>query len=747
MELIGYTDKFSVTAGDNLEFKISTDSPDYKAEIVRLIHGDQNPLGPGFKEKVIESSISKKYPGQKQFAYCGSYVMVQSHEVLEKLNQLTIQTWVFPTQIRGKTPQGLLSKWWSTKNDGYRLFLNNKGQLEFQIGYENGKMIKLASRFSLETNHWYFVAVTLDVSSLKAILWLKELPASSHDTTLFSTECPILPLPFPNNDAPLLIGAGLSKKLPDNRVIGLNGFNGKIQNPCFFGRCLNSKEIEHLNQGIPPEIIDSKNLLAAWDFSRDISTSIVRDTGPLQLHGKTINTPSRAVTGYNWRGNECDFKNAPNEYSAIYFHEDDLDDAGWKTDFSLTIPFDLKSGIYAARLRTDNDEDYIPFFVRSNKRVQQAKIVFLIPSLSYLAYGNERMQFNPMLGSLMASPRKLNHDPLDSYLAKHPEFSASLYDKHTDGSGFINASRLRPITNLRPKYLKWREGGPRHIVSDLYLVDWLETKNFEFDILTDEDLHHGGIESLRQYQVVLTGAHPEYTTGNMLSALEQYLSTGGRLMYLGGNGFYWVTSIYSHKPHIMEVRRGQSGTRTWESAPGENYHSSTGELGGLWKHRGKPPNNLVGIGCSSMGWATKSGGYIRSKDSFDKRVGFIFEGIKGNEIIGNFGLAMGGAAGDELDRLDYQLGTPRHAIHLASSTGHDNRYQQVIEDMLQLKDTQKYGGTANSNVRADMVYFETPHKGAVFSVGSISWCGSLSHNNYNNNVSQITENVLKKFLS
>ena len=58
MELIGYADKFSVTAGDNLEFKISTDSPEYKADIVRLIHGDQNPRGPGFKENVVGSSIN-----------------------------------------------------------------------------------------------------------------------------------------------------------------------------------------------------------------------------------------------------------------------------------------------------------------------------------------------------------------------------------------------------------------------------------------------------------------------------------------------------------------------------------------------------------------------------------------------------------------------------------------------------------------------------------------------------------------
>ena len=52
-----------------------------------------------------------------------------------------------------------------------------------------------------------------------------------------------------------------------------------------------------------------------------------------------------------------------------------------------------------------------------------------------------------------------------------------------------------------------------------------------------------------------------------------------------------------------------------------------------------------------------------------------------------------------------------------------------------------------SLVRADMVYFETRNGGAVFSVGSISWCGSLSHNGYQNNVSLITENVLRNFIN
>ena len=47
--------------------------------------------------------------------------------------------------------------------------------------------------------------------------------------------------------------------------------------------------------------------------------------------------------------------------------------------------------------------------------------------------------------------------------------------------------------------------------------------------------------------------------------------------------------------------------------------------------------------------------------------------------------------------------------------------------------------------RADMVYFQVPGGGSVFSVGSITFCGSLPHNKFSNNISKILENVVKKF--
>jgi N,N-dimethylformamidase len=54
--------------------------------------------------------------------------------------------------------------------------------------------------------------------------------------------------------------------------------------------------------------------------------------------------------------------------------------------------------------------------------------------------------------------------------------------------------------------------------------------------------------------------------------------------------------------------------------------------------------------------------------------------------------------------------------------------------------------TPDPYVRADIVFYETPAGGAVFSVGSISWFGALARNDYDNDISQITRNVLVRFL-
>jgi N,N-dimethylformamidase len=234
--------------------------------------------------------------------------------------------------------------------------------------------------------------------------------------------------------------------------------------------------------------------------------------------------------------------------------------------------------------------------VKPAKGKETSKIAFLAPTLSYLAYGNNHAMSKPTTQfNFDLRHFKYPSINIDKYLIRTNLLS--LYDTHTDGSGVCHASRLRPVLSMRPQYRDVLQGNgrgaPHQFPADLWTTNWMEAKGFEFDVITDEDLHWEGLTVLSPYRVVVTGTHPEYWSGQMLDALGRYLRQGGRLMYLGGNGFYWVTGINSGKPHVFEVRRW-GGTQTWRAKPGEFHLSSTGELGGLWANRGRAPQRRLG---------------------------------------------------------------------------------------------------------------------------------------------------------
>jgi N,N-dimethylformamidase len=83
-------------------------------------------------------------------------------------------------------------------------------------------------------------------------------------------------------------------------------------------------------------------------------------------------------------------------------------------------------------------------------------------------------------------------------------------------------------------------------------------------------------------------------------------------------------------------------------------------------------------------------------------------------------------------------------VVVASSEGHGPSYVVVPEELLSHLATVS-GEKPARLLRADMTYAELPGGGAVFAVGSITFCGSLSHNRYDNNVSRILRNVLDRF--
>lgn len=711
LRLTGYADRLSVAPGQTIRFMVSCEAPTYESSLVRLIHGDENPAGPGLIERPVASAIEGTRPGRHQSIRSGSYVEIPLRDVSPAA--LTIKLAVFPTNPgAGEQAIASLGDW--------ALGLDAGGAVEVRVAGE-----RLSTGVPLHRWTWYELDCSVGADGAVTVRQTPLRPMPGDGTAAEASGA----LTRPHLTGPLVFAA--------ERTAGgmTRHFDGKLESPVIAG-------------------------LGAWDFAAHIGTDRVTDRGPRSLHGRTVNMPTPGVTGMRFDGTVTDYRLAPEQYAAIHFHRDDLEDAGWDVDVELTIPDDLPSGVYALRTRAGDDVDHIPFIVRPPRGIARSKVAFLMSTLTYTVYANftdlgpgawkEGAENTWTSGAPHADPTLLR----DVYRYIDENALYGTYDLHVDGSGVVYGSYLRPILNMRPtfRYRIW--AAPPRFPADLYLVEWLDHQGIEVDVISDHDLQAEGAALLEPYAVVLSSSHHEYWSAQMLDGLEAYLNGGGRFMYLGGNSLFGVASFDPDpaKPHKVEVRRW-GAPWPFEVSPGERHHSTTGEQGGTWRNRGRAPNRLVAVGTSAAGF-DRAVPYLRQADSYDPRVRFIFEGIEGDLIGDHPNLqTRWGAAGYEIDRFERELGTPAGALLLGSSVGFSDLYRPMVDEILwfvasrdgKRPEDPQVEGEPHRFVRSDMAYLEYPNGGAVFSVGSIAWDGALSYNDHDNSVSQVTRNVLRRF--
>ncbi len=766
MRLTGYADLFGVNPGKTIRFYVNCDGPaKYDVQIMKMIHGDTNPRGPGLIEEAVDASCNGSHDGRKQVIYSGSYGYVEDTPNLQ-LQSFTMQCWIWPTTPKTHPKywkhgaQGLLAKWCDGK--GYGLFINEEGCLELRI---NGE--KITTGAPIRDHAWHFVAASYDAESGEAVLYHEpqiqyaldpDIPPVKRQVSGGVQHSAGVPLTVATHCGSLDSSPQAQASRPAG-VVMAGPYNGKIDSPRLCSRALSRGEIETMKLGAQPGLTERRNsgptgelskcIVGAWDFSDGIDTAVGRDHGPYLYDFAIVNCPTRAMTGHNFSGHNFDWKHAPKEYGAIHFHDDDVDDARWSVDFEWNVPAGQKSAFYAAKLTTsDGDEDYIPFWVVPEVGKATAKIAYMVPTISYMAYANEHLANNAGGAELLVYRVPIMQDQ-NMFLSEHREYGGSIYDTHTDGSGLCLSSRLRPILSIRPKYDHFLMQAPWQYPADLHMIYWLEQMGYDYDVITDEDVTYDGLARLEQYNVVITGSHPEHNTGSQLDALHNYTQRGGRLMYMGADAWYWIHSYHPAYEHlgrgvITEMRRCESGIRTWRADPGEYYHQGTGELGGMWRYRGRYLHSVAGTGMSSEGFDISSY-YSRTPESNDPRVAWAFEGIEYDEKLGNFGLVGGGAAGTELDIVDTLLGSPPHTLVVATSAGrHTEAYLLVMEDFG--FNQQGLDGTQHPRVRSDIAYHETPNGGGCFAFSSIAFCGSLPWNNGDNNISKLVGNVLNRFM-
>ncbi len=710
-----YANRLSVRPGDTIEFKVSctSNAPQASASLSRSICADPNPAGPGVIEKPADRWFPHHHftPVHQPF-HPGSYALCATTIAPPELNCIELSAHIWPTRHKD-TEQTIIS--WA----GLSLCVDKNGRAALRCEDQI-----VSSEPELELRHWVRLSATFnkDTGDVSISVLTKDGSEGNSTTGIISPSGSASATTTAVKPSAVIIAASQSDNKPDSLI--QNHFNGKIDSPL-------------IRTGAS---VDNLNVYAHWDFSIATTSITVHDTGPNALHAQLINYPARAMTGHNWNGTEMCWRHAPEHYGAIHFHDDDIVDFNWATDFSFTVPDNMPSGIYVMHVTADDHHDAQPFYVCAPAGKPSNRLCVLIPVFTYAVYGNHaRPDWAPEWKQRNEQWHAYPWNP-----AEYPAYGQSTYNDHTDGSGICHASHHRPLFNLRPGYITFGNSncsGLRHFQADSHLIAWLDAHNIEFDVITDRELHNEGVAAVSGYDALLTTSHPEYHTPESLNALSDYRDQGGHLHYLGGNGFYWRVALHEENPDTIEIRRAEDGIRAWAAEPGEYYQAFDGGYGGLWRRNGRPPQALCGVGFSAQGQF--NGSYYRRR-TIPADLEWIFAGID-DEIIGNFGLCGNGAAGFELDRADKMLGTPANATVLASSENHGDDFMLVPEEMLTHLTTLP-GPPANDLIHADIVWFETANGGSVFSVGSITFCGSLPHNNFDNNVSTMLLNVLRKAL-
>ncbi|GAB3525191.1 N,N-dimethylformamidase beta subunit family domain-containing protein [Phytohabitans suffuscus] len=780
--VMGYCDRVSYRPGDTVRLAVSTTAARWSAELVRLRALAIPSAGVERRQERVGALAPIGGDGIDQRTAVGSYVRVDDLPGAGP-DGLVVALAAMPTRP-GAGAQDLLAHGRPEQGSGWAVGLDGDGRFVLRVATAQGAgklrseergdeagarrppgapaseasatypagLVEVAAGPVAQAGCWYELTATVGGRAGSEVA-LTVAPAGTFEANHAvrrpeppsTSRAALAAAPVPAT-GPLFwarAGGGTAGNGDGARAGGgdtgeaVRPYDGRIESPVVVG--------DATATGSRAELASHRALLAHWDLAAAIGragigdTGLVRDVGPRGLHGTAAHHPQRAVRSSGWTGDVTDFRFAPEQYAALHFHRDDMTDCGWRFQGEAVLPPDLPSGVYAWEL-TDSDgaRDTVPVFVAPPAGTATAPLLLVLPTNSYLAYGNDHVGVDSPRTQVW-SQMVPTLDDFELFRDARRELGYSLYEAHADGSGVCYSSWRRPLLTMRER--AYDHNAPVwQFTGDMQLVDWLDRTGREVDIVTDHDLHAEGAGLLGRYRTVLTGTHPEYPSLEILEAYEEYVGHGGRLVYTGGNGMYWVTGYDPRDDQVIEIRRW-GGTQAWLAEPGEYHLGFTGQLGGIWRFRGRAPQKTFGVGFVAAGNPGASAGYRRV--AADPAVAWVFAGLTG-QTFGGYGVA-GGAAGLEIDSASPPLGTSADAVVLATSVGHG-------DDMLEAREnfnmtSRVLGGARNPRVHADLVLVPREGGGAVFSTGSIAFAGALYDLGGRAEISRLLGNVLDRFSS
>jgi N,N-dimethylformamidase len=380
--------------------------------------------------------------------------------------------------------------------------------------------------------------------------------------------------------------------------------------------------------------------------------------------------------------------------SQDYPHDAAQQGCDWASSFELVIPQDWSSGLYSATLVDDTTEFPIGFVVREVDPGSSARIAVMTSTHTWQAYN--------LWG---------DDAGVASFYGKKPAAFASMH---------------RPTPTSNPEHQRDDDGsdvchGSPHChtaAGERFVLAWLEANALPYSVLTNLDLHEDPA-ILQQFDVVILNAHDEYWSTEMYDGLVRYLETGRDLISLGANQLFWKVTITDD---VVETRKPNTGSG----------NHSNGERGGLWSDLGRPGSAVLGaeyVDTKHISYNTCAGYRVLAADHW----AFAGTELANSDMLGERGrnqyltttCPTGGASGLEMDNIVPGV-SPANLIHLAKGANPNS-----LEP----------GAPGRGG---DMVIYDHPGGGRVFSVGSITFTGSMV---VDAKLGRVVKNVVDRFLA
>jgi Concanavalin A-like lectin/glucanases superfamily/Malectin domain/Domain of unknown function (DUF1929)/Bacterial Ig domain/Bacterial Ig-like domain len=236
------------------------------------------------------------------------------------------------------------------------------------------------------------------------------------------------------------------------------------------------------------------------------------------------------------------------------------DCANWSVSATITTTASWPSGVYLVRLvRTSNNaENHILVVVRDDSR--PSDVLFGVPFSTYEAY-------NPYGGK-------------------------SLYPFNSSGATTVAGNQEAVKVSFDRPFEYARIGGTHdwYTRSDYPFVFWLERNGYDVAYQSDTDMELNGAR-VKNHKAYILGAHDEYYSAAMRTALEQARDAGTSLFDTGANAVYWK----------IRFENGPTGGQNRVEVCYKTTATGAQDPGGItstWRDpagANKPENGLLGV--------------------------------------------------------------------------------------------------------------------------------------------------------